>query len=535
MWPREGRSETHDRSVSTGSIVATVFSCKECMSSESYRVTPNAYGVSPLGGSPRLLPALALSVRVTPNLKVTVQADRGAGMRKIIPSLLLFVSMSASGQVNVPDHPTNDSPPSSTATAVIERPGFTLAGTSHSFPSAIGNAQADDEVTAATAVISPKPFVVAHKGIFSRSNSFLGITSNINGCDPSALFGQFQNDGHGTAFTYTGGLTGCVTGDASGNDRGIIAVQGFASSKNSASEPVGGSFYGFAAGANGVHAFGTNPLVADTHDSSTNIVLTGEEIDVQPSKGPSNYFALQGLYIRLYNPFNVGGTYRGDAISVQAGTSSSSIPAYWNEGLTFFTSAISPKGVAINIGALGTATASANYDCSRVLNAYEAYWTGSANAFEAWGMQCTIAATGANPSADYFKILHNAGTSPSGQAHYFDLTRGISLELEGASSGSAVLSASATGGTLNLGSANATVTSNGALSVTSCTGCGLPGTIYSAEGTALPTCGSTSNGEQAVVSDAANPAYMAAYKSGGAITAPVICSYNGKSYLWLTH
>ena len=408
-------------------------------------------------------------------------------MRSIIQVLVFFVSVSAFGQVNE------------------------AAGT-------------------ASPVTSPKPFVVEHKGVFSPSTSFLGISSNINGCDPSALYSSFQPH-----FTYTGGLTGCVTGDASGNNHEIIAVQGFASSKHPASEPVGGSFYGFAAGANGVHAFGTNPLVGDLHDSSTNIALTGEEIDVQPAKGPSNYYALQGLYIRLYNPFNVGGTYRGNAITIGAGTSSSSIPAYWSEGLTFFPGAISPNGVAINVNAIGTATSSANHDCPRLLNAYEAYWTGSANAFEAWGMQCTIAATGANPTADYFKIMHNAGTSPVGQAHYFDLTRGISLELEGAASGSAVLSASPTGGTLNLGSANASVTTSGALSVASCTGCGLPGTIYSAAETPLPACGSKSRGEQAVVADAANPAYLAAYKSGGAITAPVICSYNGQSYSWLTH
>lgn len=451
-------------------------------------------------------------------------------MRKIIPSLLFLVSVPGFGQLDASVHLPSGEPPLQATTAAVNAPTSTLAGASYSSPSATGNAQADEGSITARPVISPKPFVVAHEGVFSRSTSFLGISSNINGCDPSALYSSFQPH-----FTYTGGVTGCVTGDASGNNHEIIGVQGFASSKHSASEPVGGSFYGLAGGTNGVHAFGTNPLVSDLHDASTNLILTGEEIDVQPAKGPANYFALQGLYIRLYNPLNVGGTYRGNAITIAAGTSSSSIPAYWSEGVTFFPGAISPKGVAININALGTATASANYDCPRVLNAYEAYWTGSANAFEGWGMQCTIAAAGTNPGADYFKIMHNAGTSPSGQAHYFDLTRGISLELEGASSGSAVLSASATGGTLNLGSANASVTSNGALSVASCTGCGRPGTIYSAAGTPLPVCGSTSNGEQAVVSDAANPAYMVPYKSGGAITASVICSYNGKSSSWLTH
>lgn len=55
------------------------------------------------------------------------------------------------------------------------------------------------------------------------------------------------------------------------------------------------------------------------------------------------------------------------------------------------------------------------------------------------------------------------------------------LTLNGATSGSSVLSASATGGTLNLGSTNATVTSAGALTVTSCTGCGgSVGTLFAA-------------------------------------------------------
>jgi hypothetical protein len=63
----------------------------------------------------------------------------------------------------------------------------------------------------------------------------------------------------------------------------------------------------------------------------------------------------------------------------------------------------------------------------------------------------------------------------------------------------------------------------------------LPGVLYSAAGTALPTCASALNGETAVVSDATSPTYMGAYASGGAITAAVICSYNGTSYGWKTH
>lgn len=62
-----------------------------------------------------------------------------------------------------------------------------------------------------------------------------------------------------------------------------------------------------------------------------------------------------------------------------------------------------------------------------------------------------------------------------------------------------------------------------------------PSQIYSAAGTALPTCGSTVNGEQAIVSDALTPAFMSVYTSGGTTTASVICSYNGTVYNWLIH
>jgi hypothetical protein len=59
--------------------------------------------------------------------------------------------------------------------------------------------------------------------------------------------------------------------------------------------------------------------------------------------------------------------------------------------------------------------------------------------------------------------------------------------------------------------------------------------IYSAAGTALPTCASGIKGQMSVVSDATSPTYMGAYTSGGGITAAVICSYNGTTYNWLTH
>jgi hypothetical protein len=60
-------------------------------------------------------------------------------------------------------------------------------------------------------------------------------------------------------------------------------------------------------------------------------------------------------------------------------------------------------------------------------------------------------------------------------------------------------------------------------------------TLYSASGTALPTCNSILQGTTGVVQDATSPTYMGAYASGGHVTAAVICSYNGSTYSWLTH
>jgi hypothetical protein len=60
----------------------------------------------------------------------------------------------------------------------------------------------------------------------------------------------------------------------------------------------------------------------------------------------------------------------------------------------------------------------------------------------------------------------------------------------------------------------------------------LPGTIYSAAGTALPTCDGTHNvGGTTVVSDATTPTYLTAYASGGAVMSPVMC--NGTN--WVTY
>ena len=55
--------------------------------------------------------------------------------------------------------------------------------------------------------------------------------------------------------------------------------------------------------------------------------------------------------------------------------------------------------------------------------------------------------------------------------------------------------------------------------------------LYSAAGTALPTCNTAYKGAQLTVSDATSPTYLGTYTSGGTVVAPVFC--NGSN--WLTH
>jgi len=59
----------------------------------------------------------------------------------------------------------------------------------------------------------------------------------------------------------------------------------------------------------------------------------------------------------------------------------------------------------------------------------------------------------------------------------------------------------------------------------------LPSVLFSAAGTALPTCNSGTKGLTAVVTDATVPTYLGTYTSGGAVVAPVAC--NGSA--WVTY
>jgi hypothetical protein len=59
--------------------------------------------------------------------------------------------------------------------------------------------------------------------------------------------------------------------------------------------------------------------------------------------------------------------------------------------------------------------------------------------------------------------------------------------------------------------------------------------LYNAAANPLPTCNAGANGQKFTVSDATTPTYFGAYTSGGAITAPVVCSYSGSAYSWKTY
>lgn len=103
-----------------------------------------------------------------------------------------------------------------------------------------------------------------------------------------------------------------------------------------------------------------------------------------------------------------------------------------------------------------------------------------------------------------------------------------SITLNGFTSGSTTLSATATGGTLNLGSTNATITAAGALTVASCTGCAVGGTGLSGMSqygipvaatattvTASITPSSTSGVPLISQGSAANPIFGTAVVAGG--------------------
>jgi hypothetical protein len=210
-----------------------------------------------------------------------------------------------------------------------------------------------------------------------------------------------------------------------------------------------------------------------------------------------------------------------------------------------------------------TAATTANKNIALGSNAMLAVTTGAGNV--AVGYDALLAATlaagnntavgawacesGAAALLQETCIGTQAGVSVTGQGNtmvgYNAANAGTALTTDsfstfvGATSGkntaSILTNANAFGYGAQATASNQVMLGNSAVTQTVINGGILPGTLYSAAGTALPTCAVGIKGQQQAVSDATSPTYMGAYASGGAITAAVICSYNGTTYAWLTH
>jgi len=376
------------------------------------------------------------------------------------------------------------------------------AGQTHTFELANGIQLQLDGSTSGSAVLSapatggglnisaPGGINYTNPGTFSNTASNFPNTTAINGCNLGSIFQIPQY----TAY-LTAAMSACATaptnspGSAYNQTAGgfFAATASGIGSGSGESTAVGVSEYGIITG-NNTLAFGANPLVEDFNDGATNQQLIGEEVDVQPQKAASAYayngYAVLGTHYALYNQGGQGGTY-GPAVTISGSNFGS--PAYWGQLIYSSVGSLGPASVVANINSIANATSGANSNCPQLLNAYEAYWTGSASQPEGWVEGCTVGG-GTNPAVDTFYLGHSVGTPPAGQTHTFELKNGIQIKLDGSTSGSTVLSASATGGTLNLGSANATVDGSGNLAVTTCTGCG-GGMVYPGAGVPNSTGG----------------------------------------------
>jgi len=358
------------------------------------------------------------------------------------------------------------------------------------------------------------PLNLSTGGTYGASNYASYLNSFVTGSTGSAGNCALTS----TWYTsITSAVNGCVSAPASGSGTRITNGGIFSAyTQDPATESVGLITNGYAY-ANGTTAYSQNPLATDAAGLTSNVVLVGQEDDLQPLNPTSAYLAGVAFRATLAytgTPSNTG-NYPFDGFTLNT-----NVPgAYMRSGLTTYVGTFSNSyGTVLNINANGTATnSSGNYNCPTLLNAYEAYWTGSANAYEGWSMGCSVG-SGTNPSTDNFKVGHAPGTAPAGQTHTFEFANGIQVQLDGSTSGSAVLSASATGGTLNLGSTNATVTPSGALTVASCTGCGgSTGTVLQVD--SFPSAGGT---------------YAGTYNSGTTYTQYQTVTYSGADWICLS-
>jgi hypothetical protein len=247
--------------------------------------------------------------------------------------------------------------------------------------------------------------------------------------------------------SITSAVNGCVSAPASGTGTTITNGGIFSAYTQDPNQEAVGLITNGYAYANNTTAYSQNPLATDPGGLTTGVVLVDQEDDLQPQSPASAY--LDGVMFRATLAYtgtpSLTGNYPFDAFTVNT-----NVPgAYMRSALTTYVGTFSNSyGNILNINANGTTTStSGNYNCPTLLDIYEAYWTGSANAYEQWSMNCTVG-SGTNPAADNFKVGHSGG--PAGQAHTYEFANGIQVQLDGSTSGSAVLSASATGGNLNI-------------------------------------------------------------------------------------
>ena len=171
-----------------------------------------------------------------------------------------------------------------------------------------------------------------------------------------------------------------------------------------------------------------------------------------------------------------GGT---NVIDLGNGTSGNSTAAVYGGSFVATVGGFESSGGGIGFQAysLGTATSGANYN-SDPITLLGSYWNGSTHATDDWSWVNTLG-TGTNPTSTL--TLAHAGSN----------------------------------GTVN-------VAYPGLIG---------PVTLYSAAGTALPSCTSALKGQEAVVSDASVATFLGTYSSGGSTVSPVLC--NGTN--WVTY
>lgn len=363
--------------------------------------------------------------------------------------------------------------------------------------------------------------ILTNAGVFSNTASNFPNTTTVNGCNLNTIFQIPQF----TAF-LTAGTSACITGPTNNPGSAYNQSTGgfFAAttpglgSGTGTPRAVGVSAYAILqSGSSNSEAYGDNPLVEDFNDSATGQSLIGQEIDVQPQKAASHYgnngFNVLGTHYSLYNQAGQGGTY-GPVLDISG--SNFGTAAYWGEAIDVMPGALCINGSCpvLNVNPFqATANSSTNYGGNSLAFQYESIWNGSAGISQSWRGPQAVVGSGTNAS-DKLVLTHVGNLS--GQTHTYELAGGIQIQIDGSTSGNAVLSTTATGGTLNLGSTNATIDQSGNLIVNNCTGCGGTGTAVFPSTPGVVWNTSTSAARNSTPSDMLTLVgyYTGAYSSG---------------------